>query len=54
MHMAAPRHQPRQRFALADTPSAVRRVAEDIDVTGRPVRGTRWQASHPGDREVRV
>lgn len=43
-----------EEFAPPDTPVIVERVAEDIDAIVRPVRGTRWQASHPGDREVRV
>jgi len=42
-----------QEYAPADTPVIVERVAEDIDAIVRPVRGTGWQASHPGDREVR-
>ncbi len=42
-----------EEFAPAGTPVIVGRVAEDIDAIVRPVRGTRWQASHPGDREVR-
>jgi hypothetical protein len=28
-------------------------VIEDIDALVRPIRGTRWQESQPGDREVR-
>ena len=43
-----------EEFAPTDTPVIVERVAEDIDAIVRPVRGTGWQASHPGDREVRV
>jgi type I restriction enzyme R subunit len=42
-----------EEFAPVGTPVIVGRVAEDIDAIVRPVRGTRWQASHPGDREVR-
>lgn len=42
-----------QEYAPADTPVIVERVAEDIDAIVRPVHGTGWQASHPGDREVR-
>ncbi len=43
-----------EEFAPDDTPVIVERVAEDIDAIVRPVRGTGWQASHPGDRQVRV
>ncbi len=43
-----------EEYAPEGTPVIVGRVAEDIDAIVRPVRGTRWQASHPGDREVRV
>ena len=43
-----------EEFAPVHTPVIVGRVAEDIDAIVRPVRGTKWQASHPGDREVRV
>ena len=39
---------------IFDASTPRERVAEDIDAIVRPVRGTRWQASHPGDREVRV
>ncbi len=43
-----------QEYAPTDTPVIVERVAEDIDAIVRPVNGTGWQQSHPGDREVRV
>lgn len=29
------------------------KVVEDIDALVRPIRGTGWQESQPGDREVR-
>jgi len=31
----------------------VSKIVEEIDALVRPIRGTRWQESHPGDREVR-
>ena len=35
------------------TPAIVERVVEQIDTIVKPIRGTRWQESQPGDREVR-
>jgi type I restriction enzyme R subunit len=40
-------------FAPPDTPVIVENVAGQIDAIVRPVRGTGWQESQPGDREVR-
>jgi type I restriction enzyme R subunit len=40
-------------YAPPGTPVIVERVAEQIDAIVRPVRGTGWQESQPGDREVR-
>jgi type I restriction enzyme R subunit len=31
----------------------IEHVAEEIDAIVRPIRGTGWQESQPGDREVR-
>jgi type I restriction enzyme R subunit len=42
-----------QEFAPPDVPLIVGKVVEEIDAIVRPVRGTRWQESQPGDREVR-
>ncbi|RIK05386.1 MAG: type I restriction endonuclease subunit R [Acidobacteria bacterium] len=40
-------------YAPPDTPVIVERVVEDIDAIVRPVKGSGWQTSQPGDREVR-
>jgi type I restriction enzyme R subunit len=40
-------------YAPPDTPILIDNVAEQIDAIVRPVRGTGWQESQPGDREVR-
>ncbi|HVA84749.1 MAG TPA: hypothetical protein VNF73_00380, partial [Candidatus Saccharimonadales bacterium] len=40
-------------YAPAGTPVIVERVVEQIDAIVKPIRGTRWQESQPGDREVR-
>jgi type I restriction enzyme R subunit len=40
-------------FAPPGVPVIVAKVVEDIDALVRPIRGTRWQESQPGDREVR-
>jgi type I restriction enzyme R subunit len=40
-------------YAPPDTPAVIEVVVEQIDSIVRPVRGTGWQTSHPGDREVR-
>jgi type I restriction enzyme R subunit len=42
-----------QEYAPAGTPVIVERVVEQIDAIVKPIRGTRWQESQPGDREVR-
>jgi type I restriction enzyme R subunit len=42
-----------QEYAPASTPVIVQRVVEQIDAIVKPIRGTRWQESQPGDREVR-
>ncbi|HVA22159.1 MAG TPA: HsdR family type I site-specific deoxyribonuclease [Candidatus Micrarchaeia archaeon] len=42
-----------EEYAPADTPVIVENVVEQIDAIVRPIRGTGWQTSHPGDREVR-
>ena len=36
-----------------ETPAIIENVVEQIDAIVRPVRGTGWQTSQPGDREVR-
>jgi type I restriction enzyme R subunit len=41
-------------YAPRDLPMIIETVAEQIDAIVRPVRGTGWQTSHPGDREVRL
>jgi type I restriction enzyme R subunit len=40
-------------YAPPGVPVIVSKVVEDIDALVRPIRGTRWQESQPGDREVR-
>jgi type I restriction enzyme R subunit len=40
-------------FAPPDVPVIVANVVEQIDAIVRPIRGTGWQESQPGDREVR-
>jgi type I restriction enzyme, R subunit len=40
-------------YAPSDTPAIIENVVEQIDEIVRPVRGTGWQDSQPGDREVR-
>jgi len=34
-------------------PMIIANVVEQIDAIVKPIRGTRWQESQPGDREVR-
>ena len=40
-------------YAPPDVPVIVAKVVEEVDALVRPIRGTRWQESQPGDREVR-
>ena len=40
-------------FAPPGTPLIVEHVVEEIDAIVKPIRGTGWQESQPGDREVR-
>ena len=42
-----------EQYAPPGVPMIVSKVVEDIDALVRPIRGTRWQESQPGDREVR-
>lgn len=42
-----------EQYAPPGVPVIVSKVVEDIDALVRPIRGTRWQESQPGDREVR-
>nr|MDQ2729409.1 type I restriction endonuclease subunit R [Actinomycetota bacterium] len=42
-----------QEYAPPGTPVVIESVVEQIDAIVRPVRGTGWQTSQPGDREVR-
>ncbi len=42
-----------EEYAPPGVPVIVAKVVEDIDAIVRPIRGTRWQESQPGDREVR-
>ena len=42
-----------QEYAPDQTPAIIENVVEQIDEIVRPVRGTGWQTSQPGDREVR-
>ena len=36
-----------------ETPVIIENVVEQIDAIVRPIRGTGWQTTQPGDREVR-
>ena len=40
-------------YAPPETPVIVEHIAGEIDAIVRPMRGTGWQESQPGDREVR-
>jgi type I restriction enzyme R subunit len=40
-------------FAPPGTPVIVEPVVEEIDAIVKPIRGSPWQESQPGDREVR-
>jgi type I restriction enzyme R subunit len=42
-----------EQYAPPGIPVIVSKVVEEIDALVRPIRGTRWQESQPGDREVR-
>lgn len=42
-----------EEYAPAGTPMIVENVVEQIDGIVRPIKGTGWQTSQPGDREVR-
>ena len=42
-----------EEYAPPGVPVIVAKVVEDIDALVRPIRGTHWQESQPGDREVR-
>jgi type I restriction enzyme R subunit len=42
-----------EEFAPPDTPVIIANVVDEIDAIVRPSRGTGWQESQPGDREVR-
>ena len=42
-----------EEYAPPGVPLIVSKVVEDIDMLVRPIRGTHWQESQPGDREVR-
>jgi type I restriction enzyme, R subunit len=42
-----------QEYAPEHTPALIENVVERIDAIVRPVRGTSWQTSQPGDRAVR-
>jgi type I restriction enzyme R subunit len=42
-----------EEYAPPGVPLIVSKVVEDIDTLVRPIRGTHWQESQPGDREVR-
>jgi len=42
-----------EQYKPPGTPVIVENVVEQIDAIVKPVRGTGWQTSHPGDREVR-
>ena len=46
-------HRSCRRCAPEQTPALIENVVEQIDAIVRPVRGTGWQTSQPGDREVR-
>jgi type I restriction enzyme, R subunit len=40
-------------FAPPGVPVIIEHVVEEIDTLVRPIRGSRWQESQPGDRDVR-
>lgn len=42
-----------EEYAPPGVPVVIRSVVEQIDAIVRPIRGTEWQDSQPGDREVR-
>ncbi len=42
-----------EEYAPPGVPVIVSSVVEEIDAIARPIRGTGWQESQPGDREVR-
>jgi type I restriction enzyme R subunit len=42
-----------QEYAPANVPVVIENVVEQIDALVRPIRGSGWQSSQPGDREVR-
>jgi len=42
-----------EEYAPPGVPVIVAKVVEEIDALVRPIRGTHWQESQPGDREVR-
>jgi len=42
-----------EQYGPPGIPVIVATVVEEIDALVRPIRGTRWQESQPGDREVR-
>ena len=42
-----------EEYAPPGVPVLVKNVVEEIDSIVRPIRGTGWQESQPGDREVR-
>lgn len=42
-----------EEYAPPNVPVIISRVVEEIDALVRPIRGTGWQDSQPGDREVR-
>ena len=42
-----------EEFAPPGVPVIVEHVVDEIDAIVKPVRGSRWQESQPGDREVR-
>jgi type I restriction enzyme R subunit len=42
-----------EEYAPDKTPEIIEHVVEQIDEIVRPVRGSGWQTSAPGDREVR-
>lgn len=40
-------------YKPADCPVVIETVVDRVDALVQPVRGTNWQTSHPGDRQVR-
>ena len=42
-----------EEYAPPGVPVIVANVVEQVDAIVKPIRGTRWQESQPGDREVR-